>query len=119
MHRRVGPRDDVPFGILVAKPALVLDITSADYGDGEAGNSGLNAQRFEILAEPAVDEVVSAQRHPDAQKQHTKSGAKGESTVGSDPGAQGLPMITDIWAVFVKSAEASHVGTGGSPNGWF
>jgi hypothetical protein len=47
------------------------------------------------------------QRHPDAQKQHTKGGAESESTDRSNPGAQGLPMITDIRSRFVNSAHGS------------
>jgi hypothetical protein len=79
----------------------------------------LDAQRFEVFAQPAVDEIVGVQRRADAHEQQPEGGTKSESTEGSDPGAQGLPMITDIWSVFVKSAQASHDVTTQRPNGRF
>jgi len=63
LKRRVRPRLDVLFDVLLAERRLPDDIGRTDNRGRQARNASLNAQRVEILGKSGLHEVVGVHEH--------------------------------------------------------
>ena len=58
MERGVGSGGREPFDILIAERVLPENVVAADNRGGHAWNARLGPQRFDVIGEPAENQVV-------------------------------------------------------------
>ena len=82
MERRIGPRGNRPVDVLPSEGALPEDAVVADDGGGETGDTGLGAQRLEIIAEAIEQQIFGARRERHAQREGDRQDHQGTAHVG-------------------------------------